>query len=124
MDYKEIKTFEDACNALEILAIIPELGTTPEEFSGPILAHYKLMVIAKAINGDWKPDWSDSNQWKYYPWFDMRSSASGGFSYDGYDCWDPGSGVGSRLCFESREKAEYAGTQFKDLYEEYFVIKE
>ena len=119
---KKITTFETACLALGILATIPDFSAMPENLQSPMLAHYKLVIIAKAINGDWTPDWNNSNQYKYTPWFDMRSSASGGFSYYVCDDWRTYSRVGSRLCFETREKAEYAGKQFEALYKEYFVI--
>lgn len=121
--YTEIKTFEDACNKLGILAITPDLSSFPDEYKESVYSHYKLMIIAAAINDGWKPDWSNDDQPKYYPWFDMSSSASGSFSCYGSDVWYSVSGVGSRLCFETREKAKYAGEQFKDLYEAYFVIK-
>ena len=87
-----------------------------------MLAHYKLCVIAEALNEGWKPDWSNWNQYKYYPWFEMGSPSGVGFSYDGYGNWASLSIVGSRLCFKSRELATYAGKQFEELYKEYFVL--
>ena len=35
-----------------------------------ILAINQLMNIAKYYNGDWKPDWSNSNEFKFYIVFD------------------------------------------------------
>ena len=120
--YTEIKTFEDACKAINVEpTIIPDFSLFPEADRQAMIDHAKLVIIAKAINGDWVPDWKDWDQYKYYPWFEMGSPSGGGFSYDGYDHWDTGSRVGSRLCFETREKAKYAGKQFEDLYKSYFV---
>ena len=31
-----------------------------------LLAINKLMIVAKYLNGDWKPDWCVYNQYKYY----------------------------------------------------------
>ena len=124
--YTDIKTFEDACKALNLNAetVIPDFSQYPEEDRKALVAHAKLIIINKAINGGWKPDWSNDDQYKYYPWFDMDSSASGGgFSYDDCAYWSTYSDVGSRLCFETREKAKYAGKQFESLYKEYFVIE-
>ena len=125
--YTDIKTFEDACLKLGIDAahVVPDFFEPfPKEHKEAMQAHVKLIIINQAINEGWKPDW-DNGEWdKYYPWFDMRSSASGGFLYDGCGRWRTDSAVGSRLCFETSEKAKYAGTQFKDLYEAYFVIKQ
>jgi hypothetical protein len=121
--YTDIKTFEDACRVLNLESekIIPDFSLFPETDREAMIAHAKLIIIAKAINGDWTPDWADSSQWKYYPWFEMGSSSGVGFSADVYDFWDTGSSVGSRLCFENREKAKYVGKQFQELYKIYFV---
>jgi hypothetical protein len=121
--YTEIKTFEDACKVLNLDAakVIPDFSLFPVEEQEPMKAHAKLIIIAKAINGDWIPDWKNWDQYKYYPWFNMGSPSGGGFSYRGYDFWRTYSYVGSRLCFETREKAIYAGQTFEELYKTYFV---
>ena len=120
--YTEIKTFEDACKAINVEpTIIPDFSLFPESDQQAMIAHAKLVIIAKAINGDWVPDWTNGEWDKYYPWFKMGSPSGGGFSYDDCDNWHTTSIVGSRLCFESSEKAEYAGNQFEDLYKAYFV---
>ena len=122
---EKIKSFEDACAALNLNpeTILPDFSVFPEPHQKAMSAHAKLVIIAEALNEGWKADWSDSDQWKYYPWFDMEASASGGFSYD--DCvigW-AGSYVGSRLCFKSAELAKYAAETFTDIYKEFFLIK-
>jgi hypothetical protein len=121
--YTEIKTFEDACKVLNLDAntVIPDFSLFPTEEQEAMKAHAKLIIINKAINGDWVPDWTDGQWNKYYPWFEMGSPSGGGFSCHACDFWNASSSVGSRLCFESREKAEYAGRTFEDLYKTYFV---
>ncbi len=124
----KIKKFEDACKALKIdPKKLPDLSALPEKHQKALLAHYKLVIIAEALNEGWQPDWSNYNEYKYYPWFEIDASkdnpAGSGFSGSNYDCWDTNSYVGSRLCFKSRELALYAGKQFEDLYIEYFLIK-
>jgi hypothetical protein len=120
--YTEIKTFEDACKAINVEpTIIPDFSLFPELDRQAMIDHAKLVIIAKAINGDWVPDWKDWNQYKYYPWFEMGSPSGGGFSCVDYVRWITYSIVGSRLCFETREQAKYAGKQFEDLYKSYFV---
>ena len=114
-DIKErIKTFDD---------VIRELGDDPEEFKNAIsimeepdeIAYVKLKLIAKALNEGWQPDWSNGEWDKWYPWFDMDNSSSAGR--------DSASVVGSRLCFKSEELADYAGTQFLDIYKDFFTVK-
>jgi len=63
-----IKTFEDACAELElypeeVLAGFMKTASTDE------IAYRKLRIIAEALNEGWKPDWSNSDEYKYYPWF-------------------------------------------------------
>ena len=86
---EKIKTFEDACAALklDVTKVIPDFSAYPEEDREAMIAHAKLVIIAKALNGDWKPDWTNCKWDKYYPWFDMESSSVGGFSYNDYDNW-------------------------------------
>jgi hypothetical protein len=121
--YTDIKTFEDACKVLNLDAttVIPDFSFFPESDKEAMIAHAKLVIIAKSINGDWVPNWNDWDQYKYYPWFTMGSPSGGGFSYFGYDSWFTYSSVGSRLCFETREQSKYVGKQFEDLYKVYFV---
>lgn len=122
--YTKIKTFEDACSVLELDAknVIPDFSFFPKNDRQSMIDHAKLVIISQAINGkDYTPDWSNSNEIKYYPWFIMVSSSGVCFAFFDYVIWHTISTVGSRLCFQSREKALYAGKQFEDLYRSYFV---
>lgn len=118
----KIKTFEDACKALKLNAktVLPDVNGMPEHHQKAIISHAKLVIIAEALNEGWKPDWKNSGKWKYYPWF--RMSSGSGLAYDGCDAYYSHSSVGSRLCFKTSDLAEYAGEQFKDLYEDYFLL--
>lgn len=83
--------------------------------------NYRLIVLlAEALNEGWTPDWSNSSEYKYYPWFEMGSS---GFRCNAFDDWNTTSIVGSRLCFKTAELAKYAGTQFTSLYNQFMLIK-
>lgn len=119
----KIKTFEDACNTLGINAGLPNFSAIPENLRNSLLAHYKLCIIAEALNEGWTPDWSNREWDKWYPYFYMNSSSSSGrFSFDGSADLSTGSHVGSRLCYKTEELADYAGKQFLDLYKDYFVF--
>ena len=88
------------------------------------VAYKMLKVIAAALNEGWTPDWSNEEWDKWHPWFDMDASSSAGrFSFYDSDNLRSNSYVGSRLCFKSEELADYAGTQFLELYRELFVIE-
>jgi hypothetical protein len=113
--YTDIKSFEDACKKLNIEPILPEVTMLRDKNQKSVIANYKLDVIQEAINEDWKADWNDDDQYKYYPWF-KRSSSGSGFAYDGCFYDDSASDVGSRRVFPSSDIAEYVGNQFLDLY--------
>ena len=120
-DYKTIKTFEDACKKESIDPLLfPDVSIIPEGFRSPIINAFKLMVIFKAINNGWVPDWNNWNQYKYYPWFRV-SSGGVGFSSSDYYSTDASASVGSRLCTDSSEKALYIASQFENEYKEYFL---
>ncbi len=111
---EKIKTFADAQRETGAQDT-PDFNEAPEEVREFLKAIYQAAVITKALVGDWKPNWNDSNQEKWFPWFRM---SSGGFVfYVTYcDYSDASAGYASRLCFPSEEMAEYAGRQFTDIY--------
>lgn len=119
----KVKSFEDACQLLGIEPNVPEVSMLPDNHKKALVAHYKLVIIAEAVNEGWKPNWDNWDERKYYPWFDLEGSSSGaGFSYYDYDYWHSDSFVGSRLCFKTWELAEYIGKTFIDLYKDYFLL--
>lgn len=120
---KKVKSFEDACSVLKREALLPDFSMIPEKDRKPLIAHFKLTVICEALNKEWVPDWQNGGWDKWFPWFRMSgSSSSGRFSFHCSGGQRSGSNCGSRLCYKSEELADYAGTQFEDLYKEYFVI--
>lgn len=121
---KQIKTFEQACKALKIEAVLPDVSMIPEKEQKAIIAHYKLTVIARALNEGWTPDYNNYDEYKYYPWFNMDDSGAPlGFSFDVYGFVYTCTCVGARLVYKSRALAEYAGQTFVDLYRDYMVIE-
>ena len=116
-----VKSYEDACaltgeNPVNEKKML-ELGFTEDEL------HFRIIkTITKALNEGWVPDWADSDQQKWFPWFDL---SSGGFVfYDTtYGCSITRAGYASRLCFKSKELAEYAGKQFTELYKGFILIQ-
>jgi hypothetical protein len=109
-----VKTFEDACEI------------TGENFqaakftqgSANSVAFEKLKTIAEALNEGWNPDWNNSNERKYFPYF-IWDSASSGFSFTYVDDYYANTLSSSRLCFQKSDVAEYAAKQFIDLYKDY-----
>jgi hypothetical protein len=103
--------------------IIVIAGRNKEEFeqmpgeSEDECAYRKIKLIAEVYNEGTVLDATNTEQYKYYPWFKVTKLPSGfGLSYDGYDRWDSLSNVGVRLCFKSAELAIDAGKKFTDIY--------
>jgi hypothetical protein len=114
-----VKTVEDA---IDILGEQPENIKMLLAYNGidkdmiAAQTFIKLTLIARALNQDWKADWTDSNQTKWFPWFEHSAS---GFRFDGSGYGGTIARTPSRLCFASSELAAYAGKQFIDLYNQF-----
>lgn len=123
---ERVKTFEDALSILTVTdnqkILLDYNGIDAEMLAAQ--AFLKLSIIRKALNEGWEPDWDDSNEWKYYPWFWMnkKNTAGSGFAFLDYDFDNSTSYVGSRLVFKSEKLAKYAGTQFIDIYRQIFIL--
>lgn len=111
-----VKSFEDACSVLGVsVSDILGKNNTKDE-----IAYKKLKTIIKALNEGWVPDWSNTSEYKWFPYFDYESGF--GFSGSNSYCWDAGTRVSSRLVLKSEELSKYAATQFKDIYNDYLDI--
>lgn len=143
-DYKSIKTYEDACEALGEEPV----GDLGDHVDKHIIALIKLETISRALWGkDWqpKPD-PDGSKYFYYPWFALYTqsemdsmneedrgallgaNASGG-ALAGFGFLDANhrssfscASVGFRLCQETEEKAKYFGIQFKEIWADYLAF--
>lgn len=65
-EWQNIKTFEDACRALNIDGTFGYAADTPWEVAKHLRAIWKLDIIRKALNGDWKPSLVEGSV--YYPY--------------------------------------------------------
>lgn len=131
-DYEEItdrvKTYEDACKVLGVEPI-NEQNAKAQGFRSDEIARRKLETIAAALNEGWKPDWNNTDQYKYYPYFYIQENAKGkgsaGLSYAStyHTASYTFALLGSRLCFYASRLARYASNQFTDLYEQILIEK-
>jgi hypothetical protein len=120
-DIKErIKTFDDVLIDNQIDK--KDFAISCADLTNDEVAYKQIKLIAKTFNEGWTPDWSNSNERKYVPWFVMGSSSGVGFSCGDYGSWVTGSYVGSRLCFKTSELAEYAGRTFEAIYKDFLTL--
>lgn len=117
-----------------------EGGWNDDGYTSDFESYLKLRIITAALNEGWTPQFT-KDEWRYFPWFILytqeeidhmdedeksrlvyrsRSDASafGGvaFAYANNDASNVNAVIGSRLAFNSRELAIYAGKQFIELY--------
>lgn len=120
-----IPSYEAAKEKLGSVAVkvIPEVR---EHHAKALNALNKLFTIAEAWNkvDNFIPDFSNRNQYKYFPWFvyndkaagfvcaNTLSTASSAYAY-----------FGSRLCFSTSERAEQFGKQFIDLWNDFLLFR-
>lgn len=102
----EIMTVEAAFKATG--KKMPKVTGVSKEEAEYLVEYYTSVVLAEAIRGDWKPDFSDNN-WKYEARFYLSGS---GFAYTLCDYWHSGTLCGSRLCFPNSDQAIFYGKHF------------
>lgn len=138
-DYTDIrdrvKTYADACKILGIGEMdekaMKACGFRPDE-----IARRKLETITEALNEGWRPDWNNTDEYKYFPWFYIKPGAgkdaegepngadAGLANANPYNAASTTTAhLGSRLCFHERRTAAYAGDTFRDLYAQILVEK-
>ena len=92
-----------------------------------LIALNELFTIAQAWNKEdgFVPDFSNRNQWKYFPWFTYNNDAAGFvFATTHYTATYAAAHFGSRLCFKSESRAEQFGKQFAHLYNKVFLLNQ
>jgi len=131
--YKEITTVEEAFKRQKDqidLNMLPDLGILPARISRGMLALLKLQVIIEAVNNDdpakpeWKPDYNNSNQKKWFPWYTGGDETGSGFSFYGaYDGWTrTRTDGGARLALKDEARAEHMNEHFQELYKELWLV--
>jgi len=117
----KVKSFADACQVLGIepASVIPVFGINMDaKIQKSSIAFVKLATIVKALNEGWVPDWTDCNQYKYFPRF--RKNAAGlAVALTLNSVTVTNASHGSRLNFKTDALCDYAKEQFKELYVEY-----
>lgn len=90
-----------------------------------LIALNELFTIAQAWNkaDDFVPDFSNSMQDKWFPWFVYDKGAAGFVYATTYLTPSATSAyLGSRLCFKTRNRAIQFGKQFVGLYNQVFLL--
>lgn len=154
---ERVKTFEDACKELgEDHKLVQQFKAIQEAIAEDkeATAYFKLGIITAALNEGWEPDFTNDDEYRYYPylfiwtkedledkdeaWKDehnLQLWLGGGYSLVGASCglayassgfaWSIASATFSaRLAHKTEELAIYSGKQFTELWANYATVKE
>ena len=154
---ERVKTFEDACKELgEDHKLVQQFKAIQEAIAEDkeATAYFKLDIITAALNEGWEPDFTNDDEYRYYPylclwtkeeledkdeaWKDdhnLQLWSGGGASYRGAACglasassshaWSNASAsFSARLAHKTEELAIYSGKQFTELWANYTTGKE
>ena len=154
---ERVKTFEDACKELgEDHKLVQQFKAIQEAIAEDkeATAYFKLGIITAALNEGWKPDFTNNEEYRYYPylclwtkeeledkdeaWKDehnLQLWLGGGTSSNGAYCglayatsnnaWaNANANISARLAHKTEELAIYSGKQFTELWTNYTTGKE
>ena len=113
--------YENTIQFKDVAKLVNEIA--PKHLEA-LIALNELFTIAEAWNKEdrFVPDFSDWNQYKWYPWFKYDKGVAGfvcAATHNTPVC--ASASFGSRLCFKTRERAEQFGKQFTHLYNKAFL---
>lgn len=154
---ERVKTFEDACKELgEDHKLVQQFKAIQEAIAEDkeATAYFKLGIITAALNEGWEPDFTNDDEYRYYPYlflwkkeeledkdeawkdeYNLQLWLGGGCSYVGADCglasadsysaWSSANAsISARLAYKTEELAIYSGKQFTELWANYATGKE
>lgn len=154
---ERVKTFEDACKELgEDHKLVQQFKAIQEAIAEDkeATAYFKLGIITAALNEGWEPDFTNYDEYRYYPylclwtkeelenkdeaWKDEHNLLlwiGGGFSNYGANCGlalaalgpacsYANANISARLAHKTEELAIYSGKQFTELWTNYTTGKE
>jgi hypothetical protein len=132
--YKDIKTVDAVFAAhpdkLNLQKAKDLLAYLPEKISSGMLALMVLQAACFVVNNDnpkeaeWKPDYNNKDQEKWFPWYRGGDSTGSGFRFSGADCGWAGTATsgGARLALKDEERAEHMNEFFSDWYKELYLM--
>lgn len=116
---KKFNSIDEALASQDFDPAQVKITGVPEQHLKAVEAFVKLCVAHDAVNSEFVPDFSNSNQRKYSNYFYPGSPSGVGFSFDDCVRWNSDSGVGARLVSESSEAsnhiAEICQNEYKNL---------
>jgi len=115
LDLFSITTYGEVCKALKEKSYsLKDFEWADEEDAEKLLAFAQLKQIERLYNENWIKDWSNKNQYKYYPYFTLNGSGGLVFYFSSsyhYTC------SGQVGFFKDQKTSDYVGKTFISIYE-------
>lgn len=112
--FEKINNYSDVCKELNIEELDEDnFSFLPKEQRKKQLAFHKIQNIIKLFNEDWKINWKDQNQYKYYPYFQIDGSGGLVFDCSHYHYHGFHFGVGF---YKDKETSDFCGKKFIKIY--------
>lgn len=86
-----------------------------------VISNQSAIIIVKALNENWIPNWNDSNEYKYIIWWNMQTN---NLSYNDYYYWISSSTVSARLCLKTSKLCQDIGKnkEFVKIFKSFMLI--
>lgn len=116
-----MKLWEKFCKDNKLKVTLPHLNPkdSDEEWDNSCVM---LRHIFKIRRGNWKPDYTDGNQAKWFPRFTLSSSGLA-FEHSYAILWNSFSFVGSRLCTPTEKMSDSIAKEFLPIFEKFHNLK-
>ena len=140
---ERVKTFEDACKELgEDHKLVQQFKAIQEAIAEDkeATAYFKLGIITAALNEGWEPDFTNDNEYRYYPYICLLTKEELEHKDEAwkeehnlllwavatsYSAWSYAyAGISARHAYKTEELAIYSGKQFTELWDNYETGKE
>lgn len=151
---ERVKTFEDACKELgEDHKLVKQFKAIEDAISEDreAVAYFKLEIITAALNEGWKPDFTNKEEYRYFPYFflwtkeeleqktdewkdernlqlwigsgDSSNGANYGlaYSYSNFTWSRADARISAQFAHKTNELANYSGKQFTELWANYIT---
>ena len=110
---KRIRSYQDICAELGVEEVKEESLMLLEPITRKkTLAFLKIQNICKCFSGSWIPDFNNTSENKYYPYFYKKS---GRWVFHGSGS-DGGCFIGAVGFYKNREDSDFCGKLFQDIY--------
>lgn len=120
IDYikEKVNSYSEVCKLLnEKEYTLSDFNWLPEYLRKKMLVTTKINQIAKLFNGDWKLEILDSNQEKWFPYFDIKAGVGLVFYGSSYGYY---ASVGQVVYLRDKRTSDYIGNSFIEIYREFY----